>query len=166
MASIYRKVFSILFTVKRSPRKKIHVLNCCSSAECHAALSIIDFSEDTESVVAAVDKSISSIMEISVYRSTMDRTYGRHTIKENDFMALCGKKIFAVGADLNEVLVGAIEKAMEKEEYSFVTVFYGKNLSDEKAEELCSTVADLDYDLETAAVQTFEEAYELIITLE
>ena len=146
--------------------KKIHVVKCNSSAECHAALSIIDFSDDVESVISTVDQSISSAKEITVYRSTMNRTYGHHTILENDLMALCGKDILAVGENIKKVLIKAIEKAMKENEYTFVTVFHGKSISEEQAESLCSAVTDLGYDLEAVAVQTLEEAYELIVTLE
>ena len=145
---------------------KIHVAKTSSAAECYASLSIIDFDSDVENAICQINETVSSIYQVSLYRAASDKKYGSKTICENDYFALSGKKILEVGEDLDSVMTSAVVKALEKNEHFVVTLFYGKSISTEKAEELCDKISELGYDVEVCSVSTLEASYEFIMNFE
>ncbi len=145
---------------------RISVLNCRSMAECYAALSIIDLDGELDQATATADGVISNIYELSVYRATKDIAYGSRRISRNDYFALAGKKILAVGGTLGETALSAVSDTLKERECALITLFYGKSVPEEYTEDLAERIGELDDDVEVAVVSTLETVCDITITFE
>ncbi len=147
-------------------KSKVAVLNSRSMAECYAALSIIDLDGALAEAAERANDAISDMYEFSVYHAKKDIKYGSRHISKNDYFALTDKKILAVGGTLDEAAVCAVRKTLDERECAVITLFYGKNVPDEYAEDLAERLGELDEDIEIATVSTLETICDITITFE
>ncbi|MBQ9806804.1 MAG: DAK2 domain-containing protein [Clostridia bacterium] len=144
----------------------VTVLNSYSIAECYAALSVMDFDADIEDAAAQANAVISNIRQVVFYRAPHEIKYGGKTIAKNDYFSLQGKKILVVGKKLEAVVLRTVEYMQKKQETAVITVFYGRRIPAEYAEDLAELIGGVDRDVEVATVSTMDRSYELAIIFE
>ena len=145
---------------------RVTVLNCRSTGECYASLSVMDFDGTADEAAAGAKHTIAGLYEIGVYHATKDATYGSKQITKNAFFSLCDKKILQIGASLREVTVDTVKKTMACAAYTVLTVFCGKDMAEEYVDSLTEALAALDLGLEIATVYTEETLYSLSLLFE
>ena len=146
---------------------RVTVLNCRSAARCYAALPIIDFAdEDIHATVTAIHDTIGHLREISVAHAVKTVRYGDKTIVQNDYFALSGDEVLTVGASFTEVAHHALEAVLSEEDRDVITLFYGKNRTEEEMTALADTAEALSGGAEVSTISTLDPIYDLVITLE
>lgn len=149
--------------------KKAHVrvLNCRSIAQCYSSLAMMDFdSEDISEVVSAVNDTIGNIYEVSVIHASKNIHYGSRVIVKNDYFALSGEDILLTGDSFDSVSLETVRSVAEKRDVSVVTLFYGKNVTQEKAEHLAESITDMGLDIEACIIPTQSSIYDLVLSFE
>ncbi len=86
-------------------------------------------------------------------------------IREGDIMTLGDKGILAVGKDIETTVLDSL-KSMVEEESELVTVYYGKDVSKEEAEELKSKAAEMFPDCEVELHAGGQPIYYYLISVE
>ena len=87
-------------------------------------------------------------------------------IDKNDFFSLSGKELLGVSDSLDTVVLDTLDSLLRERECDVVTLFYGKQVSSEHAESLTQKILQMGYDLETAALPTYETIYDITVTVE
>ena len=160
---------SILTSMQASSLYKkasVRVLNCRTTQECYAALSVLDFDADADDAVAQFNSIVSGLKEVFLYHAVKDADYDGVHIKKNEFFALSGDRITAIGRSLESVAVAAVKRLCKSKRASVLTLFYGKDIAEEYIEHLLSRIEEQSLDIEIASVSTEEAAYSLALILE
>jgi len=145
---------------------KVTVLNCRSIAECYSTLPIIDYEGSIEDAVSLANETLSNVYQLAVYHATKDKTYGSTHLHKDDYFALSGNKIIGVSRTLEDVTVNTVKNVLSKNDYSVLTIFYGRYTADEYIEELAEKITNLGFEVEVSLVSTFETLYDLTLTFE
>jgi DAK2 domain fusion protein YloV len=160
---------SILTSMKAGSLYKkanVTVLNCRSIVECYASLLMIDFDDTIENAVMSVNDTISNIYQLSIFQATKDIKFDKKTVKENEFFALSNNKILNKGNTLEAITLDTIKDVLHSNDYSVVTLYYGKNVSNEYIDFIMELINSADLGVEVACVSTKEVLYSLTITFE
>ena len=160
---------SILTSMKAGSLYKkanVTVLNCRSIVECYASLLMIDFDDTIENAVMSVNDTISNIYQLSIFQATKDIKFDKKTVKENEFFALSNNKILNKGNTLEAITLDIIKDVLHSNDYSVVTLYYGKNVSNEYIDFIMKLINSADLGAEVACVSTKEVLYSLTITFE
>lgn len=160
---------SILTSMKAGSLYKkanVTVLNCRSIVECYASLLMIDFDDTIENAVMSVNDTISNIYQLSIFQATKDIKFDKKTVKENEFFALSNNKILNKGNTLEAITLDIIKDVLHSNDYSVVTLYYGKNVSNEYIDFIMELINSADLGAEVACVSTKEVLYSLTITFE
>lgn len=160
---------SILSSVQASGLYKdarVHVLNSRSAAECHSALSLMDFSASCEAALNGAKNAITNAFEVGIYHATKNMTFGKTEISKNDFFSIANDKIISLGVSLDMVTLETVKRALLNDAYSIVTVFYGENIAEEYVTSLLEKIQEIASDVEIVAIGTDESAYSLVMTFE
>ena len=160
---------SILTSMKAGSLYKkanVTVLNCRSIVECYASLLMIDFDDTIENAVMSVNDTISNIYQLSIFQATKDIKFDKKTVKENEFFALSNNKILNKGNTLEAITLDTIKDVLHSNDYGVVTLYYGRNVSNEYVEFIMELINSADLGVEVACVSTKEVLYSLTITFE
>ena len=136
-------------------------MNSRSLSSCYSALTVIDLDGSIDDAEAVANETMSNMYSLSVYHSTKDMQFGSKSISKNDFFALSGNKLLAVGDGLK-----AAKDTLEKGDYAVVTLFYGRYIADEFVELIAQKITDLGFGVEVATVSTYETLYSFTVTFE
>lgn len=148
-------------------KSKITVLNCRSIAECYSALAIIDFDNtDINAVVNDVNDTIRNIYEVSVVHAAKNIQYGDRTIVKNDYFALSGDDILTTGDKLESVALLTVKNVVQERECNVLTLFYGRNISEQQVEGIASDIDSMNLDVEVCMIPTQNPIYDLILSFE
>ena len=85
---------------------------------------------------------------------------------KNEFFALADKEILSVGDTLANATVSSIKAVLDEKDCSVLTLFYGKDISDEYIEILSSDLSHMCKGTEIATVATHDKTCDLTITFE
>lgn len=117
--------------------------------------------ENEESMTEAIGQIKSGQVTYAVRDTSID---GKE-IKQGDIMGLSDKTIEAVGHDIKETTVELVRQLME-EETELVTLYYGKEVSAEEAEEIAGAVSGIREDIEVEVEYGGQPIYYYFISLE
>ncbi len=146
---------------------KITVLNCRSIPECYAALAILDFeSDDTDRTVADVNETIRNLYEVSVVHATKNIAYGGKTVIKNDYFALSGEEILFSADRFEDVVKQTVQQTLRERDCGVVTLFYGRNVTQERIEALAQTLEQNGCDAEICIHPTQNAIYDLVLSFE
>ena len=67
-------------------------------------------------------------------------------IKQGDYMGIGDAGILAVGPQMNEVIFSMVD-AMVDEDSELISVYYGEEITEEAAQEICDTISETDLNL-------------------
>jgi len=87
------------------------------------------------------------------------------TIKEGDIIGLDDKKILAKSNMLEETVMKLIDR-MKEDFHQVITLYYGEDVKEEEAEELCATIAEKYPDCDVDFHNGGQSVYYYIISLE
>ena len=141
-------------------------MNSRSLSSCYSALTVIDLDGSIDDAEAVANETMSNMYSLSVYHSTKDMQFGSKSISKNDFFALSGNKLLAVGDGLEKITLKAAKDTLEKGDYAVVTLFYGRYIADEFVELIAQKITDLGFGVEVATVSTYETLYSFTVTFE
>ena len=146
---------------------RVTVLNCRSVAQCYASLPIIDFADgDIHATVTAIHDTIGHLKEISIAHAVKTVHYGDKTITQNDYFAITGDEVLTIGASFADVARRTLETVLSEEDRDVITLFYGKNRTEEEAVALAEAAEILSGGAEVSVISALDPIYDLVITLE
>ena len=94
--------------------------------------------EENESVMLS---EITNVKSGEVTYAVRDTMIDDKEIKEGDYMGIGDKGILSVGTDMNNVVYEMVD-AMANEDTELISIYYGEDVDEQSADELCRTLAD------------------------
>ena len=129
-----------------------------------SALLSFDESADAETNRATMEDAMGHVTCISTTHAVRDANVDGYDIRNGQAMGLVNEKVKSV-ADTREECIEALVKGME--DVSFVTIFFGKDVTEADAEKVHAIITEnLSDDVDIVVINGGQAVYEYIISLE
>lgn len=146
-----------------STEKKVIVIHTKSVPEGISALLAFDENEEPTANEENMAEAITNVKSLSVTHAVRDASIDGVAVRSGQAMGLVGGKIRSVGKDGVECL-GKLSEHFE--EASFVTIFYGEDVSDVEAETVQHLITGMAPDAEIVLARGGQPLYDYIISVE
>ena len=105
--------------------------------------AVINYVPDlsAEENAAAMSEEIKRVKTGEVTYAVRDTQIDDKTIRQGDYMGIGDAGILTVGTDLDEITLGMIDNMMD-DDLELISIYYGKDVTEEAAEKIRSAVAD------------------------
>ena len=117
--------------------------------------------ENKEQMMAEIE----NVKTGQVTYAVRDTEIGGKTIKQDDYMGIGDKSILAVGKDLKQTTLEMVD-AMVDEDSAIVSIYFGSESSEEKAEEIASAIEEKYPDVEVEVNDGGQPIYYYVISVE
>jgi hypothetical protein len=125
---------------KALSNKKVEIIPTNNFSEAITSILNIDTEKSLEENVAKIKEILSNIKTIEVTYSVRDTQINGFEIKKGDVLGFINDNLESVGKDYNKVAQELIYKALD-EDSSLVSIYYGEEVTKEKAEELKNSIS-------------------------
>ena len=133
----------------------------------YVALSCADLeSDDTDAILAEMTEAMSAVTTGFISPSIRDVDLNGIHVNNGDTIGIIDKEIIVSLPDRTDAAVALVERIVENNEKSMLTVFCGADVSDEESEALKSTLAEKYPDLEIYYIDGKQEIYAYIFVAE
>lgn len=130
------------------------------------AMMNVDFeAPDPEAITAAMTDSLSAVTTAQITYAARDSDFDGFDIKAGDFLALEEGKLFGTDSSLDALLRRLAEDAVEREA-SFISLYFGEDVSEEDAQNASKLFAEACPDAEIAVLSGGQPVYYYIISME
>ena len=130
------------------------------------AMMNVDFdAEDTQSIVDAMTESISTVTTAQITYAARNSDFDGFDIKEGDYLALQEGKLFGTDSALNVLLEKLAADAVERDA-SFISLYYGEDVSEEDAQAAAQIFESACPDAEVVVLGGGQPVYYYIISME
>ena len=130
------------------------------------AMMNVDFdSPSAEDITAAMTESLTTVTTAQITYAARNSDFDGFDIKEGDYLALEEGKLFGTDASLSALLERLAGSAKEKEA-SFVSLYFGEDVSQEDADAAGKLFAETCPDAEVAVLSGGQPVYYYIISIE
>ncbi len=126
--------------------KRVEIIPTNNFNEAISAIINIDSQKSLEENITKIKEVLNSVKTIEVTYSIRDTQINGFEIKKGDILGFINEELMAVGSDCNQVAKELISKALDNDS-SLVTIYYGEQVSQQKAEELKNSLS-IDADVE------------------
>ena len=117
--------------------------------------------ENKEQMMAEIE----NVKTGQVTYAVRDTEIDGKTIKQDDYMGIGDKSILAVGKDLKQTTLEMVD-AMVDEDSTIVSIYFGSESSEEKAEEIASAIEEKYPDVEVEVNDGGQPIYYYVISVE
>lgn len=148
-------------------KARVVIIPTKSEAECYAALPMVDFGcENIDEMSKSLMDTVQNVTTVMVATAQKDTSYAGKHIKKDDFVALNGEHLLAVGASLDKVALEAAKWILSTRECDILTVFTGKYATGTVAGTI-SDFVDAEYMYtETDVIETENTFFQLVLSFE
>ena len=130
------------------------------------AMMNVDFECDSaDDIAAAMTDSISTVTTAQITYAARNSDFDGFDIKEGDYLALEEGKLFGTDSDLNVLLEKLAADAVERDA-SFISLYYGEDVTEEQANEAAKLFQDTCPDAEIAVLAGGQPVYYYIVSME
>ena len=130
------------------------------------AMMNVDFdAEDAQSITDAMTESLSTVTSAQITYAARNSDFDGFDIREGDYLALKEGKLFGSGPDLQQLLRSLAADAVELDA-SFISVYYGEDVSAEDAEAVGSLFREVCPDAEVSVLAGGQPVYYYLLSFE
>ncbi len=130
------------------------------------AMMNVDFeAENADDIAAAMSDSLSTVTTAQITYAARDSDFDGFEIKEGDYLALEEGKLFGTDGSLDVLLEKLADNAREREA-SFISVYFGSDVSEEDAQKASQVFCRVCPDAEVAVLSGGQPVYYYIISME
>ncbi|WP_409967899.1 DAK2 domain-containing protein [Bengtsoniella intestinalis] len=146
--------------------KNIVVIPSKSVPQGITAMMNVDFeAPSAEDITAVMNESLSSVTTAQITYAARDSDFDGFDIKEGNYLALKENKLFGSDADL-DTLVRQLAEEANTLDASFISVYYGEDVTEEQATATGALIQELCPDAELAILAGNQPVYYYIISME
>ena len=149
--------------VERGSRQSIIVIPTKSVPQGLSAMLVFDESMSAEENRDAMCDAIKQVRTLSVTRAVRNVQIGALHIRRDQFLGLQEGKIVKSGEVRDDIILSMLEK---NRDVSFLTLFYGMNVSEEEANALVEHIRPMLPDAEIALIPGGQPLYDYVISAE
>ena len=162
---------NVILTVNQSAqvfnKSNIICIETKSYLECYSALTLIDYElANIAENIEALNDAIKNITSFIITKSVKDSSYENSNIHKDDYIAIKGKDLLGISTDLIELTVDVATKLIKKEKKDIMTIFVGKNVSEEDIKNIKSRIHSVVGLIDIDVIETDNNVHNLMISLE
>ncbi len=144
----------------------VRVLECKTIGEGYAALTMIDLSqENPDDVMEGLREAMDGVKTGMVTHAVRDAQMNGVTVKEGDFIGICGKDILSSCADKLTAAYEMTEK-LDASLCDIILLIYGKTATEEEATALTEKLEEKYPDVEIITMNGGQDIYDFILIYE
>ena len=144
-------------------RQTAVVLETRSVPEGFASMLAFDESADAETNKSAMTEAFAGVHTLSVTRAVKDAAIDGMSIRSGEYMGLCDRKIGYTGTSRRVIVLEMLKNFPRA---SFVTAFYGSDVTEACAAQLLADAQALLPDAEIAMIPGGQPLYDFVISVE
>lgn len=145
---------------------RVHIIPTKNLMQGYGALSVITPGiTDIDTLIKSINRSIEGIVAGEITYAVRDVTLNGKDIKKGDFIAVSGGEISAVAKNAEDALKGMLD-SLPMDEYEIVTLFVGKNVTEEKRATLTEELYELYPDHEINVYVGGQDVYDYLVAIE
>ena len=144
--------------------KKVRVVPSVSMQHGIAAILELSPDEDIDSNAVAMDQALKTIRDGAVFRATRDVSIGGVDVIEGQYTGLVDGSVRCSGEDLETVLIETV--AGSAEEAELVTIYWGDDISEERASGIAARLEEAVPGIEVEPVDGGQPHYEFLVSIE
>ena len=146
---------------------QVKVLNCPSFAGCYAALSVLDFNEESlDAVSGTVDSVLANLTEVSVVRADRSVRFGDRAVAEGEFFAMADKDILLTRPSRADAVLAAADAVLAARDCDVITLFYGRDVTEDEAEAMSEALEAAHGGVEVCLLSTKAPIYDAVLLFE
>lgn len=162
---------NIILTAQQSAglysEAQIHVIPTKSVQQCFSALAVINpLAEDVEAMLGDVTEALEGVVYGDVAVSIRDVELCGKDIKKGDYLGMFGEKIVSVQKNKLAALMEMVSDMEDIEDKELFTLFYGKDVTKEEAEEAEKMISEKYPDLEVTLYDGGQDVYSFLASAE
>ena len=144
---------------------KVHIIPTKSLMQGYSALSVITPGVDVETLVECATRAAQSMVGSEITRAVRNVTINGKDIKEGDYIAITNGEINVVAEDTRSAVLGVLE-SIDMDDYEIITLFAGKNVTEDERADLTEEIEDLYPDCEVIVYEGGQDIYDYYIAIE
>jgi len=122
---------------KELSEKNVVVIPCKSVPQGIASMLEFDPTSDTDENVHKMIDILENVKTVQITYSVRDSKFNDLTINKDDILGICDGDIMTVGNDISSAALETLENVIT-DEHEILTIYYGEDITEEKASELSS----------------------------
>lgn len=146
---------------------KVHIVPTESIMQGYGALSVITPGiTDIDMLVRNAQSAARGVKGAEITHAVRDVTINGKEVKRGDYIAISDHEIIAVAKTPEDALIAMLTDSPDVEDYEILTLFVGKDVSDERRAEITDRLEEEFPDLELTVYEGAQEVYDYLIALE
>lgn len=144
----------------------VHIVETKSLIQGYSALSVITPGiTDIDALVQSATRAADGVIDGEITKAVRDARLGDKTVTAGDYMAICEGEITAV-ADTAEEAVLCMLRAADTDLAEIITLFVGRDVTDEKRTALTEKLKDEYPDFEIVVYEGGQAVYDYLVAVE
>ena len=161
---------NIILTARQAQemcKKNVYVIPTKTIMEGYSALSMMDMSaSDIDEFLESLKAPLSGVNSVSITTAVHDAYMNGVKVKSGDYMSVVDGNIMASSENRNNVVMSTLEKVQDMDEKQVVTIFRGKNVTEEDCNELADKIREKYPFAEVGELYGGQDIYDFYIALE
>ena len=145
--------------------KNVYIIPSKTVVQGVTALLSFDESAEAETNAAAMTEALQNVKSAEITYAVRDTELYGKTIQNGDYMGIGEGRILAVGPELESTAVEAICDLAD-EDTELITIYYGKEASEEAAQGIADRVQEMNEDAEVQVVYGGQPVYYYFVSVE
>ena len=147
-------------------KAKIHIIPTKNLMQGYAALSVITPAiTDMDALIKSVESAANGVVGCEITKAVRDVTLGGKSIKTGDYIAISDGEVTVI-SDTAENAVMDFVSQIDTDEYEIVTLFVGKDVSEDERASLTERIEDEYPDLTLEVYVGGQDVYDYLIAVE
>lgn len=147
-------------------KAKVHIIPTKNLMQGYGALSVITPGiTDIDMLVSNVESAANTVVDVEITRAVRDVTINGKDVKCGDYIAISSGEIAAVASSAEDCAMAMLAE-IDMDEYEIVTLFVGKDVSDERRASLTEKIEDTYPDVAVDTYEGGQELYDYLIAIE
>lgn len=148
-------------------RAKVFVIETKTLGAGYVGIAAIDDCAETpEEILSCIETAMQTVITASVSLAVRDADIGGKHIHNGDYMGFVGKEVLVLSEDRDDVARKLVDHILTTPDAFLLTVFYGKDVTDEAAGALEAYCREKYPDMEIYFINGGQEVYPYIMTSE
>jgi len=146
---------------------RVHIIPTESLMQGYAALSVITHdANNVDSIIKSAERAAKSVVGVEVTYAVRDAMVGGTPVKCGEYMALSSRKLLAAAPSAEDALISSLEDGLDMDDFELITVFVGKDVSEDIRAELTERIEESFPDHELVVYNGGQEVYSYLVALE
>ena len=145
---------------------KVHIVHTATLMQGYGALSVITPGiTDIDVLVSSAESAAKGVLGSEITRAVRNVTINGVEVHEGDYISITDGRITSVEESAEEALTALLDE-VDTDDYEILTLFVGKDVSDERRADITEKIEELYPELELTVYKGGQEVYDYLIALE